>query len=121
MLITTWSRPFSGKSLLTNFQTLIHQISLLADFTHFEQPFHCKTQKQPILRHLSFFLIYLKFQVNLAELSLKLLRSRTKINLLKSFSYVLRIQVNLAEVSLTRFCPLSRPKPNPDHNSFPHT
>ena len=28
-----WSRPFSRKSPLTNFQTLTHQISLLADFT----------------------------------------------------------------------------------------
>ena len=32
-------RPFSGKKYLTNFLTLTHQISLLADFTHFEHPF----------------------------------------------------------------------------------
>ena len=32
--------------------------------------FHNKTQKQPILRHLSIFLLCIKFQVNLAEVSL---------------------------------------------------
>ena len=36
------------QKVLTNFLTLTHQISLLADFTHFEQPFLNKTQKQPI-------------------------------------------------------------------------
>ena len=40
-----------GKSPLTNFQKLIHQITFLADFTHFEQPFHYKTEKQPISSH----------------------------------------------------------------------
>ena len=62
---------FQAKSRLTNFQKLIHQISLLADFTHFEQPFHYKTQKLPIIRHLSLFPTHLKFQENLAEGSLK--------------------------------------------------
>ena len=37
-----------AKCPLTTFRTLTHKISLLADFTHFEQPFHYKTQKQPI-------------------------------------------------------------------------
>ena len=49
---------------------LTHQISLLAEYTHFKQPFHYKTQKQLILRHLSLFPMYIKFQVNLAEVSL---------------------------------------------------
>ena len=31
-----WSEPFSGKNPLTNFQTLTHQVSLLADFTKVE-------------------------------------------------------------------------------------
>ena len=65
-----WSRPFSGKSPLRNFQTLTHQISLLADLHTLSNLFHYKTQKQPILRHLSLFPLYLKFQVNLAEVSL---------------------------------------------------
>ena len=60
------------ESPLTNLQALTHQISLLADFAHFEQPFHYKTQKQPIVRHLCIFPIYLEFQVNLAEVSLKI-------------------------------------------------
>ena len=49
---------------------MTHQISLLSNFTHFEQPFYYKTQKQPILRHLSLFPMYFKFQVNLAEVIL---------------------------------------------------
>ena len=57
-----WSRSFSSKKSLTNFQTLTHHISLLGDFTHFEQPFHYKTQKQPILRHLSLFLMHSRNQ-----------------------------------------------------------
>ena len=55
---------FQAKSPLTNFQTLTHQISIFADFTHFEQPFLLKTQKQPILRYLSIFLMYFKFHPN---------------------------------------------------------
>ena len=58
------------QSPLTNFQTLTYQISLLADFTHLEQPFDYQNQKQPILRHLRLLPMYLKFQVNLAEVSL---------------------------------------------------
>ena len=34
-----WNRTFSRKSPLTNFHKLTPQITLLADFTHFEQPF----------------------------------------------------------------------------------
>ena len=36
---------FQEKSPLTNFQTLDHQIPLLADFTHFEQPFLLQNSK----------------------------------------------------------------------------
>ena len=54
---------------------LPHQISLLADYTHFEQLFHYKTHKQPILlHHLSLFPMYIKFQVNLAEVFLRILQ-----------------------------------------------
>ena len=47
------------------FQTLTHQISLLAGFHTLSNLFHYKTLKQPILRHLSIFPMYLK--VDLAE------------------------------------------------------
>ena len=42
---------FQVESPLTNFQKLTHQITLLADFTHFEQPFSLQNQKQPISPH----------------------------------------------------------------------
>ena len=43
---------FQIKSSLTNFQKLTHQITLLAHFTHFEQPFSLqKKQQQPISPH----------------------------------------------------------------------
>ena len=67
-----WSRPFSGKSAFTNFQTLTHQISLLAGLHTLSNLFHYTTQKQPIQRHLSLFPMYFKFQVNLAEVSLSI-------------------------------------------------
>ena len=41
-----WSRPFSNKSPLTNFQTLTHQISLLADLHTLSNLFHYKIQKK---------------------------------------------------------------------------
>ena len=37
---------FQVKSPLTNFQKLTHQITLLADFTHFEQPFSLQKNKK---------------------------------------------------------------------------
>ena len=44
---------------------------LFADFSHFEQPFSLQNSKtKPILRYLSLFPMYLKFQVFLAEVSL---------------------------------------------------
>ena len=42
---------FHAKSPLTNFQKLTHQITLLADFTHFEQPFYYKKTQQLISPH----------------------------------------------------------------------
>ena len=41
-----WIQPFSGKKSLTNFQKLTPQVTLLADFIHFEQPFSLKTKKK---------------------------------------------------------------------------
>ena len=65
-----WSRPFSGKSPLTNFQTLAHQISLLAGLHTVNNPFHQRTKKEPILQHLDSFHFIFKFQINLDELPL---------------------------------------------------
>ena len=47
-----------------NIHTLTHQILLLADFTHFEQPFSLQNSKKPILRRLSLFPMYFKFHQN---------------------------------------------------------
>ena len=46
-----WSRPFSGKSPLSNFQTLTHQISILAGVHTLSNLFRYKTKNQPILPH----------------------------------------------------------------------
>ena len=66
------SRLFSGKKSPHKFTFSDTDASnlIIADSTHFEQPFHYKTQKQPIPRHLSLFSMNLKFQVNLAEVAL---------------------------------------------------
>ena len=56
---------FQANSPLTNFQ-----ISLLAGLHTLSNLFHYKTHKQPILRHLSLFAMHLKFQINLAKVSL---------------------------------------------------
>ena len=64
--------------------------------------FHYKTQKQPILRHLSLFPMNLKFKVNLAEVSLIMLNFVVEQRHLSIFPMYLKFQVNLAEVSLRR-------------------
>ena len=61
---------FQAKSPLTNFQTLTHQISLLADFAHFEQPYSPQNSKTTYFAPFKYFSIYLKFQIILAEVSL---------------------------------------------------
>ena len=84
------------QSPLTNFQTLTHQISILADFIHFEQPCKLQAQKQLILRHLSLFPMYFKFQVHLAEVYLKFLPSTANIRgIRKSSVHAHRDQKNL--------------------------
>ena len=55
---------------LTNFQTLTRQISLLTDFTHFKHPLSLQNSKTTYSVPLSLFPMFLKFQVNLAEVSL---------------------------------------------------
>ena len=42
---------FQTKGPLTNFQTLTHQISLLAGLRTFNNPFRQKTKKEVILQH----------------------------------------------------------------------
>ena len=64
------SAIFRHKSL-TNFLTLTHQISLLADFTHFEQPFSLQISKTTYSAPFTSFSYVFKIQVNLAEVSLK--------------------------------------------------
>ena len=64
---------FQAKSLLTNFQTLTHQISLLAGLHTLSNLFHYKTHKQPILCHLSLFPMYV------LEISLKIFYRSVKI------------------------------------------
>ena len=59
-----WSRSFSDTSPLTNFQTLIHQISLLASLDTLSSFFLYKTQKQTIFCHSSQFPLYLTFRPN---------------------------------------------------------
>ena len=76
-----WSRPFSGKKFLTNVQTLNHQISLLAGLHTLSNLFHYKKNKTTYSTTLRPFSLYFKFHLILNELSLKFLRSRTKINL----------------------------------------
>ena len=65
-----WNRPFSGKSPLTNFQTLTHQISLFAGLHTLSNPFHEKTKKQTYSTTLKTFSLYFKFQLNRDELPL---------------------------------------------------
>ena len=65
-----WSRPFSGKSPLTNFQQLIPQITLLADFTHFERPFSLQNQKNNLFTSLKTFCTVFKIHHISHELSL---------------------------------------------------
>ena len=50
-----WSQLFSGKKSLHNISDSDPSNLIITRFTHFERPFHQKTQKQPILRHSNLF------------------------------------------------------------------
>ena len=63
---------FHAKSPLTNFQTLTHQISLLAGL-HTLSNLFTKKPKKPILEHKGPFSLYFKFELIWDELPLKLL------------------------------------------------
>ena len=73
----TWHGDGVGgfQAKVQNFLTLTHQISLFADFTHLVQLFSLYNSKTTYSAPFKSFHMNLKFQVNLAEVSLIFWRS----------------------------------------------